>query len=719
MSHVDPNRDGGKLHPGAAERVKEATDIYQLIASDGVALRREGREWVGCCPFHDEKSGSFKVSVVKRMFHCFGCGEGGDAIDWLVKRHKMTFVEAVQKLGVAAGIEVGGEPRGTASSQPKRRVLTLAGDAHEDQPPPKRGPRRASPFDLRPGLDTDCVAALHSADGAPVMDYLTRRDGGRALSPEAIAHFRLGSLLVRRADGTVRARFVSVPCYARDGSLLTVRFRSVPGPCLDCGGVVAAEDAEDKCRWCKGKGETRKMFAHCPDVPLPLYNVGSLSPDPSSTVEVTEGELDVVAGWDLGRRDNIVSGTGGAGSFEDAWYDALEPYRGFVLLYDGDGPGEEGAGKVADRLGRYRCSRPTLPRKDLGECLQAGVSAADVDLAVRHARPMISTRIVSLSSFRDAIERRIAQPELLVGYPTGSNRLDTILGGWRPGLVVVTGDTGSGKTSFTSWCLREQAKRGVNTLSTCFEQSPDQLAEKFLRMQVGGDFTAVDLAARDRAWEELDQLPGRIHVVDHYGRMPKAELLDNLRYAVRRLDVHFAVVDHAGYVDLEDDNEVEITKFMTELAVIGVNEKVCIVTICHPNRMNVAQQRRVGLRDLKGSSGIEQNAHAVLVVARNQVGKQTPTPSTTLFLDKVRSEFGVPDSSCVLAYDPLATSYADEWSRTPMGAKGAKGSSVVTPPPDRDGASTEIPTRRTRRAVTSGGGDGYDALPFDPGEVPV
>lgn len=712
MASVDPGRDG-KLPHGAADRVKEHVDLHALITGDGVALRREGREWVGCCPFHNEKSPSFKVSTVKAIFHCFGCGEGGDAIDWMVKRHKMEFAEAVRHLAGVAGVDLGDGPRASsgppAGGKATRRILAVASDAPKREE--EKGPRKPSPFDLRPGLDAECHAAIDQPDGQPVLDYLL---SARRLSREAVDHFRLGALVLRRGDGSVRARYVSIPCYARDGSLLTVRFRSVPGPCLECGGEP--RDDDQRCRACKGKGEVRKMFAHCPGVDLPLFNVGSLSPDTSAAVEITEGELDVIAGWDLGRRENIVSGTGGAGSFEDAWYDALEPYRSFVLLYDGDGPGDDGAKTVADRLGKYRCSRPTLPRKDLGDCLRDGVSAAEVDLAVRNARPMIATKIVSLSSFRDKIEARIAQPELLVGYPTGSARLDTILGGWRPGLVIVTGDSGSGKTSFTSWAIREQAMRGNHTLATCFEQSPEQLSEKFLRMQVGGDFTAVDVAARDRAWAELDHLPGKIHVVDLHGRMPKAELLDNLRYAVRRLDVRFAVVDHREYIDLEDDNETEITKFMTELSVMGVTEHITIVLICHPNRMNVAQQRRVGMRDLKGSSGIEQNAHVVLVVQRNQIGKASPTPSTTLFLDKVRSEFGTPDSSCVLAYDPLATSYADEWSRTPMGMKGAKTSSVVSPPPDAAGRASKTPTKRTR-TVQVDEPSGY--APYEDGEVPA
>lgn len=711
---------GGKLADDAAERVKAATDLHALVVGDGIVLKREGREWKGLCPFHNEKSPSFGVVPARQIYHCFGCGEGGDAIAWMQKRHGMDFVEAVKELGSRAGIDVspGGASAPAAlasagSSTPAARRLKVGGGGGKAAPPAPAGPRRPTPFDFRPDLDKRCRAELDGPDGAPVMDYLRRRPltaeeieqlpeaernpwlaQGRALSRSAIEHFNLGAFILRAPDGAVRARYLAIPCYARDGTLLTVRFRTIPGPCLECSGPGS------DCKRCKGKGEVKKAFLHCPiettpSGALPLFNSGCLPADPSVPVPITEGELDVIAGWDFGIRI-AVSGTGGAGEFLDAWYEELEPYRNFVLCYDGDGPGEEGAKTVADRLGRYRCSRAVLPRKDLGECLQVGLPPAEIRSAIQHARPMVTTRFSTIGSYRDAVERRIASPSLLVGLPTGSARLDKILGGWRPGLIVVTGGTGSGKTSFTAWALREQALRGVPCLATCFEQSPEQLSEKFLRMEVGGDFTKVDQAARFAAWDALDAMPGCVAFLDHYGKIPKAELLDSIRYAVRRLDVRFAVIDHAGYVDLGvEANDTNVTDFMIELAALGVNEGISLVTICHPNRMNVAQQRRVGMSDLKGSSGIEQNAHAVLVVERNPIGK-TATPSTTLHLDKVRSEFGLPGSSCSLAYDPLATTYADAWEQTPMGRTGRSGGTVIVP--DAGGDPVPVPTQRRRSA---------------------
>lgn len=81
------------------------TDIVSLI--DGrVPLKKAGREYKACCPFHDEKTASFSVSESKQLFYCFGCGAAGDAIEFLVMYDRLLFTEAVEVLAKDAGIEI-------------------------------------------------------------------------------------------------------------------------------------------------------------------------------------------------------------------------------------------------------------------------------------------------------------------------------------------------------------------------------------------------------------------------------------------------------------------------------------------------------------------------------------------------------------------------------------------------------------------------------------
>ena len=87
------------------ERVLAATDIVALIG-ESVALRPAGREHVGLCPFHDDGKPSMRVSPAKQIFKCFPCGAGGTAFDFVMRFHKLEFVEALEFLAQRAGIEL-------------------------------------------------------------------------------------------------------------------------------------------------------------------------------------------------------------------------------------------------------------------------------------------------------------------------------------------------------------------------------------------------------------------------------------------------------------------------------------------------------------------------------------------------------------------------------------------------------------------------------------
>ena len=85
--------------------VRQSNDIVDVI-SQYVRLKRSGRNYFGLCPFHNEKSPSFSVSPEKQIFHCFGCGVGGNVFTFLTKIEGINFVEAVQQLAERANIQL-------------------------------------------------------------------------------------------------------------------------------------------------------------------------------------------------------------------------------------------------------------------------------------------------------------------------------------------------------------------------------------------------------------------------------------------------------------------------------------------------------------------------------------------------------------------------------------------------------------------------------------
>src|SRR5690625_677382 len=87
------------------DQIRQETDIVDIIG-EYVQLKKQGRNYFGLCPFHDEKSPSFSVTKEKQIFHCFGCGKGGNVITFLMEVESFTFVEALRFLGDKVGVNL-------------------------------------------------------------------------------------------------------------------------------------------------------------------------------------------------------------------------------------------------------------------------------------------------------------------------------------------------------------------------------------------------------------------------------------------------------------------------------------------------------------------------------------------------------------------------------------------------------------------------------------
>jgi DNA primase len=155
------------------------TDIVELIGGY-LPLKAAGRTHKALCPFHAEKTPSFIVNPERQIFHCFGCGEGGDAIAFLVKHERLTFPEAVRALAERAGVALprsGAGGGGPAEGEGRLPLLDVQRQALEHFRENLRGP-----------------------EGAAARQYLA----GRGLTPAVIERFQLGYALPRW-DGLLRA----------------------------------------------------------------------------------------------------------------------------------------------------------------------------------------------------------------------------------------------------------------------------------------------------------------------------------------------------------------------------------------------------------------------------------------------------------------------------------------------------------------------------------
>jgi DNA primase len=109
------------------ERVKGAADIVEVVSAH-TDLRRQGARYVGLCPFHEERTPSFSVEPTEKLYHCFGCGVGGDVIKFIEEKEGLGFAEAVEMLADRYGVELEREqedPRAEAKRQRRRRLEQL------------------------------------------------------------------------------------------------------------------------------------------------------------------------------------------------------------------------------------------------------------------------------------------------------------------------------------------------------------------------------------------------------------------------------------------------------------------------------------------------------------------------------------------------------------------------------------------------------------------
>ena len=159
----------GRIRDDSIAEVRQATDVV-LLVGEYVTLRPGGgTRMKGLCPFHQEKTPSFTVDSTRGLWHCFGCSQGGDAIDFLMKQETLSFTEAVERLAHRAGIEVRYEGRSAGERGSMGRKSRLVA-AHAE----------AVEFYHR--------ALVDSADGRPARAYLSSRGVDRTVA----ARFRLG-----------------------------------------------------------------------------------------------------------------------------------------------------------------------------------------------------------------------------------------------------------------------------------------------------------------------------------------------------------------------------------------------------------------------------------------------------------------------------------------------------------------------------------------------
>jgi DNA primase len=381
-----------RISDSSKEKVREAVDIVDLI-NHYTDLRRNGSQYMGRCPFHEDNSPSFSVNPHDKVYHCFGCGVGGDVFKFVQEKEGLDFAASIEFLADQFNVEIEYEeldPRAQARQQERERLFELL--------------ERATKFYERTLADSD--------EAGPAREYLA----GRGFSPEVLAKFRVGyspkawdKLFVpalRQGFTEKELLDAGLVQYNRERNQIFDRFRGrIMFPLSDKKGVVRGFGARGM------RDSDKPKYLNSADGPA--YHKGSQifaidhARRPAASkkrVIAVEGYADVLALHDAGFEESVaVMGT--AMTEQQAAELARMAPRVYLAL-DADEAGRRAALRAAEVLGAHRDTETLVIQVPQGK---------DPDELIKGGGP---------EAFEDAIAAAVTVFEFAVGQVFVETDLD-------------------------------------------------------------------------------------------------------------------------------------------------------------------------------------------------------------------------------------------------------------------------------------------------------
>lgn len=312
------------------QKVREANDLVSIVG-ERVPLRQRGRDFWCCCPFHNEKTPSCKIDPSTQLWHCFGCGEGGDVFGFIMKSDDLSFPDAVRALADRAHIDIvetGGAQR--TSSSRKARLRAVCAETQSFYHAQLMRGKSSEAAGARSymggrGLGGD-VSKRWGLGFAPGRQMLVRHLASKGFQPDEMIE---ANVAVQRDGGRLNDRFynrVMFPIFDPQGE------------CIAFGGRVI------------GDGEPK--YLNSQDTPLfhksnVLYGLdkAKASMTIAGTAIVVEGYTDVIALHEAGIT-NVVATLGTALTLQHIRLLSRHASKQIVYLFDGDAAGQRAADRA-------------------------------------------------------------------------------------------------------------------------------------------------------------------------------------------------------------------------------------------------------------------------------------------------------------------------------------------------------------------------------------
>ncbi len=305
-------------------------DIVDVINAR-VPLKKKGREFSACCPFHNEKTPSFTVSPNKQFYHCFGCGVHGSAISFLMEYEHLDFVEAIESLADSMGITVPREKGGKdapseAQRQRSKDLYTLLDDANQYYQLQLKGSQPAIEYLKGRELNGEISKRFNIGYSLNGWDHLLNHFKGSYTEQQLVD----SGLVIKKDDGKIYDRY-------RDRIMFPIRNRK--GQVIGFGGRVL--------------GDELPKYINSPETTIfhkgrELYGLyeARINTQKMDRIIVVEGYMDVIALAQFGVSYAVA--TLGTATTEDHIKQLFRAVPEIIFCFDGDRAGKEAAWRALE-----------------------------------------------------------------------------------------------------------------------------------------------------------------------------------------------------------------------------------------------------------------------------------------------------------------------------------------------------------------------------------
>lgn len=403
-----------------------------------------------------------------------------------------------------------------------------------------------------------------------------------------IIKFQLGLLIDSK-----KVTWISIP-YFENLEIVNIKFRTLP--------------------------PFKKTFKRIKGMKSSLYNVQNLNYS-LNIIRIVEGESDCITASTKFGLENVVGVTVGARGFRPEWKDIIDKFEKVFIIYDPDIVGQDGAHKLACRLGPGRCRNIRIDEdiKDITEWYKIGGRKKEYKKLEKEAKLIDIEDIVSFENVLLELKAKFFLTKTLDdGFETPWKGVNKLIGSMSKGdLIVVSGREKVGKSTFALNILLDfSLKKNIPSLYYCLEMRPERIITKVisnLRFLPRSQITKDDIDVIEAKYRRKPFYMG------HSYNFTVDKIFETIRDSVIRYGIEILVFDHLHFLVRSITNvSSEIGNVVRKFKLLAEELKIIVILIAQPKKIQSGKVRMT-INDLRDSSSIGQDGDTIIILHRNKL----------------------------------------------------------------------------------------------------